>query len=344
MMAVDAEMSCNVATCCVEQPKAKGCNSGSDFVTGTLCSPFCLSVFFALSPHELASLEATCRSFQNALHGEFASSIWAASAFAAAQRRRLLLPLRQLAEMPVPALKSTLGHLRLARGPLNDNLVQLPGADTLRTLSHACSQAVDSMEPDTEARVIVGRLKFHQDELEFVATETTSEDEGDEDLLCFSNPVGFWMPGATADKRGATLVASLGCRQGVNALEVSSVIKPLVQSMTLCIDVRLLVPGLPQPLIAESIEVDVDGDCGCFDIPGLDITDEQTRQVLTSDDGVLCIFSVRSLEPTAAPPAQQRFGVEPSLLHEVGVGVYSKCKLSGDPDVNGTVLSSAVGA
>jgi hypothetical protein len=293
-------------TSTVDASMIAGRKQDGSMLNGVFYSHCSLHLFSAFFPQELGNLEASCRTMKDILNGEIGPMTWAASAYGWARQRRLLLPMQELADWTLPNFKSAMGNLRLARGLLNDEPVCISGINEMRSVFAVCSEAAACRDMGLKApRVIVGRLNFNPDELLVVLEQPDDgeQSEDTEDLLCFSNDIGFWMPAAAAESKGTTLVASMGCRKGANVLEISSVTKPLRQPVPLCVDLHLSNPRLPQPLIAKGIVVNVDGYGEQFEIAGLDITDETTRQVLSSPGGVLCILTVHNLQPMV--PSQE---------------------------------------
>jgi hypothetical protein len=273
-----------------------------------ICSAFSLPVFFSLLPHELANLEATCRCFNEALNGENATLIWIASAYAASRAHRLLLPVQSFAGTfagrPLAEIKYTLANMKYARGFLNGSPVPLSTGAEFDAVSSICVQAAAQKvaSPNSATRVVAGRLKFRQEDMMgSVPMFTEEEDEGlddadpDENKAYFSNDMTFCWTGQGSARKGTMLVASLGFLNGANVLEISSVIKPLKSPIALSVDVHLVSPLWPEGLKAEGIKVRVDGSCSGFDLPELDITDPDTKEFLTSPDGLLCILVFHNL-------------------------------------------------
>jgi hypothetical protein len=144
--------------------------------------------------------------------------------------------------------------------------------------------------------VIVGRLHFDLEDI-----LTVLADDSGESLLCFSSKLAFWWPGNGSRDRDIKLVASIGCRDGCNMLEICS---GNVQSHTLMlnVDLHLVIPGMSGQLTSAGIEVNVNGYCASFPLTGLDIKDCDIRQSLVCPEGILCILVARGTCSAAISP------------------------------------------
>jgi hypothetical protein len=206
--------------------------------------------------------------------------------------------------MTIPELKSMLANMRFARGLMN-GLVSVKSHEELLAISAVCSQN-KLVEAGRSMRVIVGRISFDKEELEFVLEEDDEDteyedDDEDEGRFCWSNALDFYWPESCGHK-GATLTAALGCCVGHCAVDIGSVLKTPKDCISLKVDVHLVNPLWPDALTAKGIDVNVDCACSQYELPGLDLRDDATRRTLASE-GVLCLLVVHSLESTAESEA-----------------------------------------
>jgi hypothetical protein len=240
---------------------------------------------------------------RGALSSELASLVWAVSAHLSSRRSRLLLPLHILAEMPLTELKCLLGKIKLARGSLDCGPVPLFESVELHAVSSVCLHTASTAK-NRLTRVIVARLRFD--------TEDMQSSAGRESLHCLSSEILFWWPGKIG-RRGTMLTASVVCGKDVNAIEISSAIRPSKQDSLLTIDLHLATPRGAGQVSATDLQVDVNGEFTKFALPGLDVTEECTRRALTSPTGVVCILVVRcsASDLTAFPnlPEKMRSGI-----------------------------------
>jgi hypothetical protein len=245
----------------------------------------CVSGLEALLPCELARLEACGRFTREILSSYLTAQVWIASADAAAQRSRLILPSRLLVTLPYSELKSMLGNLRLACGGLHSSC-SLRSNDEVRAVSCACSRAVTRNQAlsSQPLRVIVGRLHFDLEDILSVLVDGSNED-----LLCFSSELAFWWPGNGSRDRDTKLVAAIGCREGCNVLEICRE-GMHAHAPTLNIDVQVVIQGKSE-FTSAGIEVSVDTSVP-FSLPGFDLKDDGIREALVSPEGVLCILTV----------------------------------------------------
>jgi hypothetical protein len=257
-----------------------------------LCAPFGLAALSALSIVDLAHLDATSRSFQESLH----PSVWASAARSFFLSSRVSLPFESLAAMPVPKLKIVLSNMRSLCASLGSPPLHLHDSVELNAISRICSHT--SMHEDI-AKVVVGRLHFDMEDLCAVAGSSDEESVDGGELFCFSSELGFSLP-----DRGGTLYTTLGCRRDGNILEVCRVSKPsvheIVPEASLSFDLHLVSSQWYGTQSAVHLSMPSTGGCTKFLFPGLDVTQEQTRQILASPEGVLCLLVVRSCTPGQA--------------------------------------------
>lgn len=271
---------------------------------GLLCASFSASILRALLPVELAHLEASCARLRRALSSTIAALTWASSIYAKGRKSRLVLPERSLNTMTIPELKSILANMRFARGLMNGT-VCIKTHEELLAISSICSQN-RIVEVGSSMRVIVGRISFDKDELDFVLEDedddTEYEDDDEDGRFCWSNALDFYWP-ENGGHKGATLTAALGCCLDTCAIDIGSVLKTPKDCISLKVDVHLFHPSWPDVVTSKGIDVNVDCPCSKYALPGLDIRDADTRNALACQNGVLCLLVVHSLESTAESEA-----------------------------------------
>jgi hypothetical protein len=248
-----------------------------------LCAPFCFAAISALSMVDLAKLESSSRRLREVMH----SSIWASAACSLSRLSHVSLPYDSLAAMPVPKLKIAIRNMLSLQPSLASKAVELYDSVELNSVSHICSQA--SMHEDV-ANVVIGRLYFDEEDL--LAIKEGEEGADGAELFCFSSEIVFSLP-----DRAGVLSATLGCRRDDNILEVSSVNRSSMQEkmadVSLSFDLHLVSSAWNGACSEAGLSIPSTGGCTKFVSPGFDVTQEQSRRVLASPDGVLCILVVR---------------------------------------------------
>jgi|Transcript_114765 hypothetical protein len=272
-----------------------------------LSSHFCSAGFQYFSPQDLARVEACCTPLRDALNSDVMSLIWTVCAQLAAERQRISLPKNILTSMQPFQIKSLLGNMQLASGSLSCTS-NLGSITELQAVSCACSDARQKNIRDNQAsQVIVGRLLFDHDDFAIIVA-----DGAERELFCFSSDIRFSWPMDGSHCRDIKLTASLGCRMGINVLEVRSTERVRTRPFAITVDVRIVIPEEPVIFTVEGLEVVVDAQCTSFSFSGFDITDEAIRRSLTSQEGTLCTLTVRGLVPAQTPAYQEHM----SALHK----------------------------
>jgi hypothetical protein len=168
--------------------------------------------------------------------------------------------------------------------------------------------------------VVVGHLQFDK----VAVAEMVLSAEDDEDMLWFSSDLAFWWPSSGND--GTMMLVSLGLREGVNVLEISSVIGPLNESnsvLSLSVDVHIASPELPESIILEDIDVCVDEEAAQVKVPKVDITDKAMIRALTSSRGLLAIVVVKA--ETRVPAAVTTDASQSLMGFRMGRNAHQPC-------------------
>jgi hypothetical protein len=249
-------------------------------------------------------VEGAAAQLSEVLKEHDASGVWIAAIRTVASRRRLELPIELLSEMELGELKSVARRLRRCAlaGPV-DGPAQFKSKDELMTVLELAESKANVRSTKTayaHSRTVVGRFHFGSEDLEDALDIEEDEDTAPEDqLLCFSDEINFWWPSPVLGGAGITLSAAVGCRRGMNVVDLcedgSSGCSP---DLSLKFRLQLVHPRFSKEVVLSGDSINVGGACACKH-ELLDIADKEIREILSSPEGVFCLLSLEEI-PNAA--------------------------------------------
>lgn len=273
----------------------------SSFAADLLALPFVSSqVYTCLGLRELAAIENTSVSFSHVLKELDNREPWVSAIHTLASRRRLELPLEALNEMQLDELKHMAQRLRRSgfAGPV-DGSAKFTSLDELMTVLKVTENKVKKSSPGAayaHSRTVIGRLHFAAEDLEDALDIEEDDDVApEEQLMCFSDEMSFWWPSPVVGGAGITLSAAVGCRKGMNVVDLCETSeterKP---GFSLKFRLQLVHPNFTKEIVLSGDSITVGGACACKH-ELLDIADDEVRKILAEPEGVLCVLFVEEI-------------------------------------------------
>lgn len=245
---------------------------------------------------ELLLLEATCFTMRDILTDQHSPRDWAHPAAFAARYWCLAVPPAALMDTHARDLKRAFAALRHLSGcPMAP--AKLLNGEELSQVAKVCEQVSAANHGQKKrVQVVVGRLHFDGEDLSY-ASPSSMEGAPEETLFIFSNEVGFRWPGCIGyGEPCADLLFCIGCAQGQSVIELNSSTWPPVLFLSLCLDVHFVDPRLPRRWCSPTLRIPV---CqmggGCCSMPPIDIGDAAVRGVMTSQEGMLVVVTIRDM-------------------------------------------------